>query len=474
MTLTNITYDRLQITPFELVSIQELRMTKRLNEHTRLSFTAILPEELQDSYVQLIEADSPVCVSQLDEVGTPTPLFKGTILHMEVKAVRDVYYLEVEAISHTYKLDIRKKDRSFQDKNMKVEELLRAVGRDYPGFDIIDSATGGAALGRIAVQYRETDWEFLKRIASRYHTSLTPASVFEVPKCYFGVEETQSGLDLTNYHYTVSKRVADYRYFNGNDTAHVNEHDFIDYLVEAEQVLELGSTVTFKGKSLYVYKVDTHMQKGVLQHVYTLTSHKGLRHKEVFNEQLIGLSLPGKVIQVERDRIKLHLNIDAVQDPTKAHWFTYVSPYTAEGHSGWYVMPELGDTVLLYFPAHREEEGMASTSLRQKNQSIEQHALANPDIKLFRTAHGKEIKLTPDEIVITSKEGAVYIQLNEKDGIHIVSDKQIHFSAGGNISIHSGSKVKITAGDEIQMTSKGSTVSLGGMTNVLGSEVKTN
>ncbi|KAF6617082.1 hypothetical protein H6F38_29420, partial [Paenibacillus sp. EKM208P] len=82
--------------------------------------------------------------------------------------------------------------------------------------------------------------------------------------------------------------------------------------------------------------------------------------------------------------------------------------------------------------------------------------------------------LTPDEIVITSKEGAVYIQLNEKDGIHIVSDKQIHFSAGGNISIHSGSKVKITAGDEIQMTSKGSTVSLGGMTNVLGSEVKTN
>jgi hypothetical protein len=49
MTLTHITYDRLQITPFEVVSIQELHMTKRLNEHTRLSFTAILPEELQDS-----------------------------------------------------------------------------------------------------------------------------------------------------------------------------------------------------------------------------------------------------------------------------------------------------------------------------------------------------------------------------------------------------------------------------------------
>lgn len=68
----------------------------------------------------------------------------------------------------------------------------------------------------------------------------------------------------------------------------------------------------------------------------------------------------------------------------------------------------------------------------------------------------------------------MYIQLNEKNGIHIVSDKQIQFSAGGNISLHSGSKVKITAGDEIQMTSKGSTVSLGGITNVLGSEVKTN
>lgn len=474
MTTPITTYNLLEITPYRLVSIQELHISKRLNEHTRLRFTAIVPDELKDSYVQMTEADSPIKVAQLTEDGTPIVLFNGTVLEIQVKVVRDVYYLEIEAVSHSYKLDIRKKSRSFQNKHMKVEEMLQAIGAEYPGFDIMDSATGGATLNRIAVQYRETDWEFLKRMASRYHTSLMSAPVFDVPKLYFGVEESESQLNLTNYHYTVSKRIAAFRYFNANDTSPVDEHDFIDYLVETEHVLDLGSRTTFQGKSLYVYETDTRMSKGILKHVYTLTSHKGLRHKEVFNEQLIGSSLPGKVIQVEQDRIKVHLDMDASQEISTAHGFPYASAYTAEGHSGWYVMPEIGDTVRIYFPGNREEEGIGSNSARHNHRNEGHNHISNPNVKIFRTAHGKEIKMTPDEIVITGKDGAIFIKLNEKDGIHIVSDKQISFSAGGSISLSAGSKVTLSAGDEIHMTSKGSTVSLGGNTTVVGSEVKTN
>ncbi|MMZ66656.1 hypothetical protein D1872_291680 [compost metagenome] len=95
-------------------------------------------------------------------------------------------------------------------------------------------------------------------------------------------------------------------------------------------------------------------------------------------------------------------------------------------------------------------------------------------MKIFRTPHGKEIRLTPDEIIISSKDGAIFIRLNEQEGIHITSDQEISLSAGGSISLSAGDKVKITAGQEIQLSSQGSTVSLGGQTTVMGSEVKTN
>ncbi|MEC0235054.1 phage baseplate assembly protein V [Paenibacillus kribbensis] len=474
MKVLSTTYSNVQITPYQLVNLHELIIEKQLNHHTRLKFTAIVPEELKDTYVEMTEADSLIEVSQITEEGERLLIFSGTVLDIEVKFVRGVYYLEVEAISHTYKLDICKKSRSFQDKHMKMAGLLEVIANDYPGIDIIDSATAGASLNQLTIQYRETDWEFLKRIASRYHTSLMPASTFSTPKFYFGVEEVNAPVNLENYHYTISKRMSSFRYFSENGTATIQENHFIDYVIETNHVLELGNQVIFHGKTLFVYKALTEMSKGILKCIYTLTSHEGLRHKEIFNEQMIGLSLQGKVIALQRDRVKVHLEIDLVQAKDKAHWFPYATGYTAEGHSGWYVMPEIGDTVRVYFPAHQEQEGFASSSARQDRTKDGYNKIDSPDTKIFRTPHGKEIRMTPDEIVITGKDGAIFIQLNQGSGIQIVSDKDISFSAGGNIRMSAGKKIKISAGEEVALSSQSSNIVLGGDTSVIGSEVKTN
>jgi hypothetical protein len=45
-------YDQIQIYPFELVELEQLTLTKKINEHTRLYFTGIIPEDMQDSYVE--------------------------------------------------------------------------------------------------------------------------------------------------------------------------------------------------------------------------------------------------------------------------------------------------------------------------------------------------------------------------------------------------------------------------------------
>lgn len=48
-------YDQIQIHPYEQMDLEELTLTKKINEHTRLYFTGVIPEDLQDSYVETTE-----------------------------------------------------------------------------------------------------------------------------------------------------------------------------------------------------------------------------------------------------------------------------------------------------------------------------------------------------------------------------------------------------------------------------------
>lgn len=120
-------YDQIQIYPFELVELEQLTLTKKINEHTRLYFTGIIPEDMQDSYVETTEKNTVIQVSQRNESGESKPLFSGIALSVEVKVVRDVYYLEVEAISHTYRMDIQQRTRSFQYTKMTIPDRKNVV-----------------------------------------------------------------------------------------------------------------------------------------------------------------------------------------------------------------------------------------------------------------------------------------------------------------------------------------------------------
>ncbi|MBP1172901.1 hypothetical protein JOE49_000153 [Paenibacillus sp. PvR133] len=143
---------------------------------------------------------------------------------------------------------------------MTIPQMLEQIGKDYEGLDVIDGATGGEQIGRLAIQYQETDWAFLRRIASRYHTSLMPVARFDSPKFYFGIEDSPAQVVLDHTRYTVRKQMLPFRYFQENEQAMVTENDFILYEVETDEVLDLGAQMAFQGHSLYV--VEAYTEKG--------------------------------------------------------------------------------------------------------------------------------------------------------------------------------------------------------------------
>ena len=173
------------------------------------------------------------------------PLFKGIILNITIKAVMGVYYLEAEAISNTYNMDVKLNSRSFQNKDMTYKALVENVISSYAGADSIHMVPDDKGIEKLIVQYNETDWEFLMRMASRFNTSLVTDATATSPKFWFGIPEGINKGKLEDFNYSVSKRISDFRNSSENFIDGIAEDDFIYYEVETDKILDIGNEVEF-------------------------------------------------------------------------------------------------------------------------------------------------------------------------------------------------------------------------------------
>ena len=118
-------------------------------------------------------------------------------------------------------------------------------------------------------------------------------------------------------------------------------------------------------------------------------------------------------------------------------------------------MPEVGDNVRLYVP-DEENRCLVVSSVHKETDAARQ----NPDYKSFKTKYGKEILFTPDSILMTNNQGMM-VEMNDKEGITVTSDKDILIQAEENMTIASGSaSLLIAAEDIVQVRQGGTTMTL--------------
>lgn len=468
-------YESIEIvSPYALQQLSELKIIRRINSHTVLRYTGIIPETQMDRYIQAATTKDRIEVNQKDISGTVKPLFKGLTADLGVKTVHGVYYLEVEAYSHSFELDVKLRNRSFQNSELKYSDLLNQIIAAYPDGQIKDQAGNGATLAQFTLQHQETDWQFLKRLASRFNAFLIPDDLAGKPQLYFGLAsngaaETVLSDDLP---YRIGKDLVGYAEVSQNYLPSINDSDFTYYSVETGQYYPLGTTVKFKGRQLVVAESIAELKKGSLFYEYHLCPIGGLKQKPLFNRQIVGASLQGKVIETAKNNVRVHLEVDQQQDKNTAWWFPYSSFYTAEGNSGWYCMPQPGDYVQVYFPTVREEEAIATNSVRKDKESCQK--TQDPGVKYWGTSHGKELMLGGNELTLTaknSKAGQIRIKLNDDEGIEIRSDNEIYLAARQNLSFELDQKATIKAKEELQLICGESSIDMDGVTHLRGVEV---
>ncbi|WP_250278464.1 contractile injection system protein, VgrG/Pvc8 family [[Clostridium] colinum] len=474
-----ITYLDLKTNITNLQEIIDFEMKYEINKHCYCSITGILKEEDEEFFVKHITAFSPIQIRTEKE--TPTVIFNGIIQKSEIRHIGSVYYLTLNCVSNSFKLDIKKKNRSFQDKNMTYKDIIDKIASDYSSSQILDFATESKKIENLILQYEETDWEFIKRLASRFNVGLIPLGADEGANIMFGIREGKNIGNVEEYKYILEKNIKNYLISKENYNENLSEIDSIRFKIETIENFDIYSKIKYQDFDLYISKKRAFLKDGILKFEYEICNKKGLTRDRFYNDKIVGLSIKGRVLKPIQDRIKVHLEIDENQDEETAWEFLYSTMYTAEGNIGWYCMPEINDTVYIYFPTKEESEAMGISSIRVGDKDTDK--INNPNIKYFRTIDGKEIKFAPDEILITCINGkekdtgedrVVYIKMNQNTGIEIISTQPILLKSGKEIRIEAEEKIEIIANEEIKMNCKRSEIKLNSMIDIKGPEVRIN
>lgn len=446
-----INYERLRVKGYNLEYIKELKITCDINEHASLKLTGILKNEQSDKDV--FETTSNKTIEVYYEGNNADTLFYGIVTNVEVDVDAEIYTLIIEAKSMSYLLDVKLKSRSFQNTSLSVHNLIRKIMSEYTNADYKLNIPD-TPIGELLIQYEESDWEFLKRIVSKFNVGLIPVMNAKNIGYIAGVPDKYKELKSSLIEYEVYKDIADYEYMLENYLKDAEEKDYITYKIKSYEIFNLGDSTTLENIKFHVLKSEYEINNGVLENVYTMRIENGLRQKRLFNTKVVGTSISGKIIGVQNDKVQIHLDIDASQDTGSAYWFDFSTMSASSDGSGWYCMPEIGDSVRAYFPTKDEDQTFAISAVSGYKQGAgeAEDRMGNPDNKYLRTKNDKQVTLKSDGIAISCDSGQADMNLSSDGTLTITSQNNINITAKENVKIDASKSFFITASQGINIS----------------------
>ncbi|MFC9712515.1 deaminase domain-containing protein [Paenibacillus sp. NPDC056933] len=462
-----IGYEQLRLYwPYKVQWLEEVRITRQINEHAKLYISGVIPEEEGPGILHVQAEGEPIVLRQLDEMGKSVRrLFHGVMTSLTIHLVGGIYRFELEAISNTYQLDIEVSERAFQNRAMSYGELVKYVMKAYTYSDVIDNVTENTQLGELVLQYRETDWMFLRRLASRFGTVLVPEVTAASPKLFFGLPMGKLWKWPLDRPYHVKKEMGHLNWHGDEQHRYIVQSSkgtkgALIYTMESYETYALGDKVEMPdGKELTVTQAESRLESGLLMTTYRMMLEDHIRVPRSDLLDVIGLSLYGEVTRIIGDRVQMELYIeDGPIKPESSCPYPLATSYVAEGHSGLYLMPEIGDTVELYIPGSRESKAYVRNAVPEGKRS----ASGGTQHKMWSHPDGPSIGMSSDEVTVQAGTGLV-ITLNDQ-GVVMQSAGNISIQ-GGSLSLKAG-QIEATAPEAIWLLGGGSSFILDGQADV--------
>lgn len=460
---------RLVINPFDFISLLEVKCSRKLNEHGVLTITGLIEQEKGKEYMSIALKETWVSVIAVSENDEMRRFFSGILTDLWMKKEGQVYILTIEVKTGSFLLDIEQHTRSFQNINIQYSEAAKVCMDNVQNtFNILDEKD--EITNQFVLQYRETNWEFMKRLASHAGTVLIPEDSFPEKKVYWGYRNTVTMAKLQADSYQMEQDYESYEKKKATGVKGLKLADLVSYVVRTREIYNLGETVQFEGMKLVIGKIDSWLEGQELCHQYYLITKESGLLLPIFNHNLSGISLRAKVIAVEKTKVKVQIEADENKEECGSCWFDYATVYSTPDGTGWYCMPEIGDEVRIVMPDCMEKHAYVASSVHLGTAG----GRTNPDEKSWKNRQNKEILFTPDSIILRNNNGTL-MELSDHEGIKLVSSKDISVQSDGNIQIKSqNAGVNISAGDGILMQQGTAKVQVNDEINICGGKIYMN
>lgn len=427
-----ITYDLLQVDcNIELKEIRGLTIHACPNEHAVATVDAILNVSQSGVIADKLSAQ-PISISTKGPNGKT--LFYGVIAEALMGREADFVTLHIKAYSLSWLLDLEQKSRSFQRTDQNHTDVISGILTDYDAdaiYNIPDKA-----IEKPYIQYQETDWEFIRRIASQLGAPIIPAMQLAYAGLYIGFP-AKGGAETINspiYRVGLDER---YRQRPGGD-----RRQCIYYEVEEYTPRLIGDQVTFRGETLYVSAMNACLQKNVLYFMYRLAGLDYNKVMPIYNQALCGRNITGTVLDRKAELLRLHLEIDEEQNTDDAYFY----PWLPETGNIMYDMPELETRVSLYMQNADEHSAICIQNIRDNGAACP--LTQDQSQRFWSTELQKSLSLKPRTIDLAAMKAGDAALIDDNFGCQITSGKEVLIQACGNVSIN-GAKVYMRAPQEI-------------------------
>lgn len=450
-----------------------IKIIKSPNTHHKMEFMGKIKYNDYEDIIGDLTPNSSIQI-EFGMEGNWLLLFYGMIVSFNVVSVPDEYHplydIQILGMSYSCLLDCERKCKVYQDTHATHRQIIKDIFSAYPGSNfIIPPAIRDSKLETFTLQYNETDWEFLKRMASRTGSPIVASSKTNGVKIKYGMiwgTTTYVLDDQCMYSMMEIKDISPYKpqSFLGKRQNQYN----IEIITEGpdSQSLEIGDCILIQGRAWYVKEVEAIIKDHVLSHKYLLSDQRGFFETRQFNFQLKGLSLPGTVSDVNNNMVKVLFDLKAYPGNNDC-WFPYSTFY-----STFYCMPEMGDRVNLYIPDYEESHSIILNSVHSdpnaqagndapQNQNFNtQELFSNNQVKILATKDGKMLILDDQtgKVSLVCGDGS-YITITGNE-IFINTSQEINIHADGTLCLSADESIDLSAETELKISCKDSSIFL--------------
>ena len=341
-------------------------------------------------------------------------VFRGFVEEISIYSSADVHYFELKAYSYSKKLDNKEHTELFQNIEKTYGDLACDVVRRYSGnisnYNIKDKEIKGPLLC-----YKESAWAFAVRMASCIKAFIYPSMEYDKPHIHMGIH--------TGNMIEPGGIISESR-----DLIRNNENTSrIEYRLRTYNSYDIGDNIALDNKILTLYKKEVEFTKGEL-----IFNFQGVEKSYIQdmicpleNENIIGLSLMGKIKKYKDGKVYLRLDIDKKEPKYGFDWYP-------ETGNVLYAIPDEGEKAQLYIAGMDTGDMYVVRTFGSKGSD----------------ENKKQLEVGKKSLNL-SKEGISFVA----DNMLTLNDRRFKLTGSGDVNISAADKLTIKARN-IRLNSK--------------------